>query len=152
MADPTPETTGAHQKTDNATTAPTQSYAGMATSAAGTAAETATNAAVGVKDTMFSMFGGGAKKDTGDDAAQDEEQDRSGSAKAQKEKAKEQAQVSAREGGEDNEAVRIQLDSLRTMPISWPTSMHLDSVVADTLFRRMTPPSHQKFTSSPWSI
>ena len=53
-------------------------YSGMASAAT----SSATNAAVGVKDSVFSMFGGGAKKDKRED---DETQDRSGSSKAQKE-------------------------------------------------------------------
>lgn len=51
-----------------------------------TVAETVTNAATGVKDSVFSMFGGGAKKEKKveeDDAAKDEP---SGSSKAKKEK------------------------------------------------------------------
>ena len=74
-------------------------YAGMATSVAGSAAETATNAAVGVKDTMFSMFGGGGKKEVKDEKAGEGEEDRSGSAKAAKEKEKE------KEGGDEEDAV-----------------------------------------------
>ena len=57
------------------------SYTGTATSAAANAATTASNAAAGVKDGIFSMFGGGAKKDK---VEEDEAQDRSGSSKAQK--------------------------------------------------------------------
>lgn len=55
------------------------------------ASETATT----MKDNVFSMFGGGAKKDTKADAA-GEDNDRSGSAKAQADKAK-------AEGGEEDE-------------------------------------------------
>lgn len=60
-------------------------YTDMASNAASTAATTATAAATGVKDSVFSMFGGGAKKETPvqDDSAAN---DRSGSAKAMKEK------------------------------------------------------------------
>lgn len=57
----------------------------VASNAATTAASGATAVAAGVKDSVFSMFGGGAKKETkteDDDAAND----RSGSSKAQKEK------------------------------------------------------------------
>ena len=54
------------------------SYTEMATAAT----TSATSAAVGVKDSVFSMFGGGAKKEKKED---DEAQDRSGSSKAQKE-------------------------------------------------------------------
>ncbi|KAG8530360.1 uncharacterized protein KY384_004862 [Bacidia gigantensis] len=81
----------------------TTTYTGMASSAAGTAAETATNAAAGVKDTMFSMFGGGggAKKESNE--AKPGEEDRSGSAKAIKEKEKEKDQEEAKEVGKGNE-------------------------------------------------
>lgn len=76
-----------------------QTYTGMATGAASTAATTAVDAAVGVKDSVFSMFGGGAKKETKED--EDEgEQDRSGSAKAAKD-----AAAKEKEDGEDGEAV-----------------------------------------------
>ena len=54
------------------------------TELASSAATTATNAALGVKDNVFSMFGGGAKKEKKEEVADDPE-DRSGSAKAQKE-------------------------------------------------------------------
>lgn len=59
-------------------------YTDMASNAASTVASSATTAATGVKDSVFSMFGGGEKKETKveDDAVND----RSGSAKAQKEK------------------------------------------------------------------
>ena len=60
-------------------------YTDMASNAASTVASSATTAAAGVKDSVFSMFGGGEKKETkvqDDDAVND----RSGSAKAQKEK------------------------------------------------------------------
>jgi len=53
-----------------------------------TVSEKATEAASAVKDNVFSMFGGGAKKDTKPSTTADEENDRSGSAKAQAEKAK----------------------------------------------------------------
>ena len=83
-------------------------YTGMAASAAGTAAETATNAAVGVKDTMFSMFGGGGKKEEKKETDEGEV-DRSGSAKAVKEK--EQA-TEAREDGEVAQGVSRYLHCL----------------------------------------
>lgn len=60
-------------------------YTDMASNAATTAATSATAAAAGVKDSVFSMFGGGEKKETkveDNDAAND----RSGSSKAQKER------------------------------------------------------------------
>ena len=83
----------------------TQSYTGMASSAAGSAAETATNAAAGVKDTMFSMFGGGSKKDTKADKPSEDE-DRSGSQKALKEKEKaQQEQEGSKEGDNPEEGV-----------------------------------------------
>lgn len=75
--------------------------AAAAASAAETAANATSNAAIGVKDTMFSMFGGGnARKETTKDGAEDE--DRSGSAKAAKDKAKEQE---SKGDGEDEEGV-----------------------------------------------
>ena len=76
-------------------------YTGIATSAAGTAAETATNAAVGVRDTMFSMFGGGEKKEVKDEKITESEEDRSGSAKAIKEKEKEKEDTRGREEQEE---------------------------------------------------
>ena len=57
-------------------------YTGMAISATSNVATTASNAAAGVKDNVFSMFGGGAKKDKKEE--DDTQQDRSGSSKAQK--------------------------------------------------------------------
>ncbi|EMC98197.1 hypothetical protein BAUCODRAFT_32195 [Baudoinia panamericana UAMH 10762] len=57
--------------------------------------EKAAETASAVKDNVFSMFGGGAKKEAKRDD-EDEDNDRSGSAKAQAEKAK-------AEGGEDDE-------------------------------------------------
>ncbi|KAF2763745.1 ran-specific GTPase-activating protein 1 [Teratosphaeria nubilosa] len=61
-----------------------------------TVTEKATETASAVKDNVFSMFGGGAKKETKIDDAADDDNDRSGSAKAQADKAK-------AEGGEDDE-------------------------------------------------
>ena len=61
-------------------------FTGMAAAATGSA----TNAAIGVKDSVFSMFGGGVKKDKKED---NEAQDRSGSSKAQKEAEGEDEQV-----------------------------------------------------------
>ena len=78
--------------TDASTTAPTQaeetstgtapaatSYTEMASNAAGSA----TTAAAGVKDSVFSMFGGGAKKEKKEEP-ESEVEDRSGSSKAKK--------------------------------------------------------------------
>lgn len=63
------------------------------TEMASAATSSATSAAVGVKDSVFSMFGGGAKKEKKED---DEVQDRSGSSKAKKE---------AEQEGEDPEVI-----------------------------------------------
>lgn len=73
--DTTTAPTGARE--DSTSKSEQSSYTGMASAAT----SSATNAAVGVKDSVFSMFGGGAKKDKKED---DEAQDRSGSSKAQK--------------------------------------------------------------------
>ena len=73
-------------------TAPTvTSYTEMASSAAGSA----TTAAAGVKDSVFSMFGGGAKKEKKEEP-QGETEDRSGSSKAKKDA----EAADAEEGGE----------------------------------------------------
>ena len=71
------------------------SYTEMASNAAGSTAESASNAAVGVKDAVFSMFGGGAKKEKKEDEGAEE--DRSGSSKAIKQK---EAEDKGEEGGE----------------------------------------------------
>ena len=65
------------------------SYTEMASNAAGTA----TTAAAGVKDSVFSMFGGGAKKEKKEEP-EGETEDRSGSSKAKKDV------EAAEEGGE----------------------------------------------------
>ena len=57
--------------------------ASTAAAAATTAATVATNAAVGMKDNVFSMFGGGAKKERKEED-ETAENDRSGSSKAKK--------------------------------------------------------------------
>ena len=105
MAEPDHGATDAPGVKEGTDGSSTQSYTALASSAAGTAAETATNAATGVKDTMFSMFGGGAKKEASDGAAKDEEQDRSGSAKALKEKEKEKIQETSRDDHDEHEGV-----------------------------------------------
>jgi Ran-binding protein 1 len=56
----------------------------QATNVASTVATTASTAAAGVADNVFSMFGGGAKKEKVED---EDRGDNSGSAKAQKEAA-----------------------------------------------------------------
>lgn len=78
--------------TDN--DAPASSYTEMATNAASGVAGTATTAAAGMKDSVFSMFGGGAKKEKAPEEAG--ETDRSGSSKAHKDA------EAAREGGEED--------------------------------------------------
>lgn len=61
-----------------------QSVVETATDAAATAASTVTAAATTMQDSVFSMFGGGAKKEKVED---EDRGDNSGSAKAQKEAA-----------------------------------------------------------------
>lgn len=83
-ADEQPATSTEEQSTTSTEEKPA-TYTDMASNAASTVASSATTAAAGVKDSVFSMFGGGEKKETkvqDDDAVND----RSGSAKAQKEK------------------------------------------------------------------
>lgn len=60
----------------------TTSVADSVKSAANSAAETATATATGVKDSVFSMFGGGAKKEK--KVEEDDTTEASGSAKAKK--------------------------------------------------------------------
>lgn len=55
-----------------------------ATNAASSVASTATAAATGVKDSVFSMFGGGAKKEKKADEDDDAKDEPSGSSKAKK--------------------------------------------------------------------
>ena len=72
-----------HEAETSSATDGKQSYSDMASNAAGSA----TAAAVGVKDSVFSMFGGGGVKEKKVEQPHDNEQDeRSGSAKATKEK------------------------------------------------------------------
>lgn len=68
------------------------------TELASSAASTATTAALGVKDNVFSMFGGGAKKEKKETT--DDPEEASGSAKAQKE-AEGEAEAEPQAGGED---------------------------------------------------
>ena len=72
------------------TTPAAASYTEMASNAAGSA----TTAAAGVKDSVFSMFGGGARKEKKEPEAETE--DRSGSSKAKKDA----EAADADEGGE----------------------------------------------------
>ena len=71
--------------TESATDEKSATLTDKASDAVTTVASSATAAATGVKDSVFSMFGGGEKKET---KVEDEgaANDRSGSAKAQKEK------------------------------------------------------------------
>jgi len=80
--DENPDTSAKEEPTTNDEKPAT--YTDMASNAASTVASSATTAATGVKDSVFSMFGGGEKKET--KAEDDAVNDRSGSAKAQKEK------------------------------------------------------------------
>ena len=88
MSDPKPDpdsteastTSPAHaEEKPKDTTPATASYTEMASNAA----ESATTAAAGVKDSVFSMFGGGAKKEKKEEPDAETE-DRSGSSKAKK--------------------------------------------------------------------
>ena len=85
---------GTEGETSTSSTEGKQTYTEMASNAAGSA----TAAAAGVKDSVFSMFGGGAAKEKKaepeDDAAKDEP---SGSSKAAKDKEAEEEEVSAPE-------------------------------------------------------
>ena len=69
------------------------------------ATEKAKETATDVKDNVFSMFGGGAKKESKPEE-NDEENDRSGSAKAQAEKAK----AEGGEGGDEEKAEEEEAD------------------------------------------
>lgn len=77
------------EETPKDTAPPASSYTEMASNAAGTA----TTAAAGVKDSVFSMFGGGAKKEKKEEP-EGETEDRSGSSKAKKD-----AEAAEAEGG-----------------------------------------------------
>ena len=70
-------------------------YTEMASNAASGVAGTATIAATGVKDSVFSMFGGGQKKARAPE--EEGEQDRSGSSKVKKDAEEKEKE----EGGED---------------------------------------------------
>lgn len=81
------------------------------TEMASNAASTAGTAAVGVKDSVFSMFGGGARKEKKDDEG--EEEDRSGSSKAMKDKEVEKEKAAEHEDGEgEGAAVSFSFRSL----------------------------------------
>jgi len=68
-----------------ATDTTSTSYTDAATNAASTAASTASAAATGVKDSVFSMFGGGAKKERKVEEDDDAKNEPSGSSKVKKE-------------------------------------------------------------------
>ena len=90
---------------------PNASYVGAASNAASSAATTAATTAQGVKDSVFSMFGGGAKKpERKDDEDEGEGQDRSGSAKAAKD-----AKAADENGDGDDKAV----SSFYNWGVSW---------------------------------
>ncbi|ETI21241.1 hypothetical protein G647_07586 [Cladophialophora carrionii CBS 160.54] len=82
LGDPSAEAPATDAKGDNATKPPT--YTEAATNAATNAASTASAAASNVKDSVFSMFGGGAKKERKPEEADDANDEPSGSSKAQK--------------------------------------------------------------------
>ena len=95
--------------------APDQSttYVGAATNVASSAATTAASTAQGVKDSVFSMFGGGAKKPEKKDeeTEEGEAQDRSGSAKAAKD-------AKAAEEGEEGDEKAVSLFSSSTLNLT----------------------------------
>ena len=76
-------TSGEPKSGEHETTATEGSMPSTLTEMASTVASTATSAAAGVKDNVFSMFGGGAKKEKKEDPEDDPEQ-ASGSSKAKK--------------------------------------------------------------------
>lgn len=108
-------------------------YTEMASSAATSAATTASTAAVGVKDNVFSMFGGGAKKEKKDETGEPE--DRSGSSKAKKDA--EAAEVEA-EG-------EVRFGSVKR-------SNFVDLLIVCSVRREKMPQIHLKYTSSQWCI
>lgn len=85
------------KSTETPAARPDKTYTDMATSAAASAAETASSTAQGVKNSVFSMFGGGGGSAKKEESKEDQEQDRSGSSKAVKE-AKEKEKEAADEG------------------------------------------------------
>ena len=91
------------------------SYTEMASLAASNAAGSATTAAAGVKDSVFSMFGGGAKKEKKEEPDVETE-DRSGSSKAKKD-----AEAAEAEGAEEGVSL---LPSL-FLPLCTHTHTHL---------------------------
>ena len=120
-------------------------YTEMASNAASNAASTAGTAAVGVKDSVFSMFGGGAKKEKKDDEG--EEEDRSGSSKAMKDKEVEKEKAAEHEYGEgEGGAVSFSFCSLpRHLRSSRGTNLYL-------CVCRMTHLNPLRYISSLWSV
>ena len=139
-----PETTlEAPAKTEESTTnTQPPTYTEMASNAASSAG----TAAAGVKDSMFSMFGGGAKKEKKEDKAEGEE-DRSGSSKAKKDAETEKAAEH-----EDGEPVVFLLPTLHpcTTYVYWVSFVRgTDSFLGND---RTMHPNLLKSTSSLWFI
>lgn len=108
-SDSTEPSTASHaqsEETPKDTAPAATSYVDMASNAAGSA----TSAAAGVKDSVFSMFGGGAKKEKKEEP-EGETEDRSGSSKAKKDA----EAAEADEGG----------DVRPLIPLAWPSSRPL---------------------------
>lgn len=76
-------TSGEPKSGEQESTATEGSKSPTITEMASTVASTATSAAAGVKDNVFSMFGGGAKKEKKEDP-EDDPEEASGSSKAKK--------------------------------------------------------------------
>ena len=112
---------------------PSASYTEMASNAASTAANTASTTAANMKDNVFSMFGGGAKKERKEDTEVDEP---SGSSKAKKE-AENEDDVSLPE--------RILSVEKNTFEVS-----KLRPILTSPSYTRMMPSANQMFTSSLW--
>ncbi|KAL6721593.1 Ran GTPase binding protein Sbp1 [Lecanora helva] len=91
------------------TTSPGSTYTEMASNAASGVAGTATNAATGVKDSVFSMFGGGAKKEKAQEE-EEEEQDRSGSSKAKKDAEAAEKEEAGEEGEEEPDSPEVHFE------------------------------------------
>ena len=111
----------------------TTSYTEMVTSAATSAATTATTAAAGVKDNVFSMFGGGAKKEKKEEP--EEPEDRSGSSKAKK----------------DAKAVEAEAE-VEVSPRSTGHSRFVDLLTLHSPCRGKMLPNLQKYILSQWCI
>ena len=109
------------------------SYTEIATSAATSAATTASAAAAGVKDNVFSMFGGGTKKEKKEEP--EESEDRSGSSKAKKDA----------EAAEAEAAGEVSLRSTRNFGF-------IDLLMLDYACREKMLPNLRKYTLSLWCI